>query len=148
MDQEILIFNYLDNTCTSKEREQVEQLLEKDGQFLELFLELQQANDLMVQQPLETTSNSFASNVLKTINASEPIQYTQQSTIARLLFPIILTLSVLITLSKVQFMPNQVRQILAMMPQSTALYLIALGAFFITVDFFLVRKDLQKENIR
>lgn len=143
MNQEILIFNYLDNTCTVKEREQVEYLLKEDPQFLELFLELQQANDFMFQQPLDTVSNSFSASVMKQIKTSEAFEYTQQSTIAKLLLPVVLVLSLLITLSKIHLIPSQVQQVLAIVPQTTVFYIIALSVLFISIDFFLVRKEMK-----
>lgn len=146
MNQEILIFNYLDHTCTEKEREQVEQLLEQDNQFLDLFLELQQANDLMLQNSLDEVSVSFTSNVMKQIKASETFQYTQQSTIAKFLLPFVLVLSFIIALNKIQLMPSQIKQILVMLPETTAFYLIGLSILYISIDFFLVRREMQSKT--
>ena len=71
---EELIWNYLDNTCTTGERQQVELMLNENEEFKAKFYEIKALHQALFEADLDEPSMRFSMNVMDKINATVPVK--------------------------------------------------------------------------
>ena len=131
MEQEMIIFRYLDGESSEAEQQQVQHLLETDTEFRALFQQIQSSEELVNNYFLQEPSANFTSSILRQINGK--IEFNMfDSTLLKVFAGLLLCLGILFAVHSIYNPNSSIFQALQpyVLPSMAVLFV------FATIEFY------------
>lgn len=131
MEQEMIIFRYLDGESSEAEQQQVQHLLETDTEFRALFQQIQSSEELVNNYFLQEPSANFTSSILRQINGK--IEFNMfDSTLLKVFAGLLLCLGILFAVNSIYNPKSSIFQAIQpyVLPSMAVLFV------FATIEFY------------
>lgn len=131
MEQEMIIFRYLDGESSEAEQQQVQHLLETDTEFRALFQQIQSSEELVNSYFLQEPSANFTSSILRQINGK--IEFNLfDSTLLKVFAGLLFCLGILFAVNSIYSLNSSIFQAIQpyVLPSMAVLFV------FATIEFY------------